>query len=205
MRIEPGPVPEPVVDFDIRKGRAKAKAPVFETGGLSMIGHGGVNLKDETIDINIDPRAKKVSLLKLAMVPVNIGGTLAKPTVIPDLGGAAIGVVTGAVTTTDVATDIAKGGVSALGKLVGVDANKEMGGASGNIDDTDYCKLALAGRPLARAKAKPLPAALSSTSQPPPTQPRKPSSGDSTIDKLDRKLDEIDKGLGDALKGLFGK
>ena len=57
-----------------------------------MIGHGGVNLKDETIDINIDPRAKKVSLLKLAMVPVNIGGTLAKPTVIPDLGGAAIGV-----------------------------------------------------------------------------------------------------------------
>ena len=152
-----------------------------------MIGHGGVNLKDETIDINIDPRAKKVSLLKLAMVPVNIGGTLAKPTVIPDLGGAAIGVVTGAVTTTDVATDIAKGG------------------AAGNIDDTDYCKLALAGRPLARAKAKPPPAALSSTSQPPPTQPRKPSSGDSTIDKLDRKLDEIDKGLGDALKGLFGK
>ena len=167
-----------------------------------MIGHGGVNLKDETIDINIDPRAKKVSLLKLAMVPVNIGGTLAKPTVIPDLGGAAIGVVTGAVTT---ATDIAKGGVSSLGKLVGVDANKEMGGASGNIDDTDYCKLALAGRPLARAKAKPPPAALSSTSQPPPTQPRKPSSGNSTIDKLDRKLDEIDKGLDDALKGLFGK
>ena len=163
-----------------------------------MIGHGGVNLKDETIDINIDPRAKKVSLLKLAMVPVNIGGTLAKPTVIPDLGGAAT-------TATDVATDIAKGGVASLGKLVGVDANKEMGGASGNIDDSDYCKLALAGRPLARAKAKPLPAALSSTSQPPPTQPRKPSSSDSTIDKLDRKLDEIDKGLGDALKGLFGK
>ena len=113
--------------------------------------------------------------------------------------------MTGAVTTTDDATDIAKGGVSALGKLGGVGANKEMGGASGNIDDTDYCKLALAGRPLARAKAKLLPAALSSTSQPPPTQPRKPSSGDSTIDKPDRKLDEIDKALDDALKGLFGK
>jgi len=165
-----------------------------------MIGHSGVNLKDETIDINIEPRAKKVSLLKLAMVPVYIGGTLAKPTVIPDLGAAAIGVVTGAV-----ATDIAKGGVSSLGKLVGVDANQEMGGASGNIDDTDYCKFALAGRPLARAKGKPPPAALPSTSLPPPTKPRKPSSGDSTIDKLDRKLDEIDKGLGDALKGLFGK
>ena len=120
--------------------------------------------------------------------------------------GSPTGMDFGAVTTaTDVATDIAKGGVSSLGKLVGVDANKEMGGASGNIDDTDYCKFALAGRPLARAKEKPPPAALSSTSQPPPTQPRKPSSGDSTIDKLDRKLDEIDKGLGDALKGLFGK
>ena len=165
-----------------------------------MICHGGVNLKDETININIEPRAKKVSLLKLAMVPVNIGGTLAKPMVIPDLGGAAIGVETGSV-----ATDIAKGGVSSLGKLVGVYANKEMDDASGNIDDTDFCKLALAGQPLARAKGKPPPAALSSTSHPPPTQPRKPSSGDSTIDKLNRKLDEIDKGLGDALKGLFGK
>jgi hypothetical protein len=59
---------------------------------------------------------------------------------------------------------------------------------------------------FAKFVAKPPPAALSSTSQPPPpTQPRKPSSGDSTIDKLDRKLDENDKGLGDALKGLFGK
>ena len=120
-----------------------------------MICHGGVNLKDETIDINIEPQAKKVSLLKLAMVPVNIGGTLAKRMVIPDLGGAAIGVVTGSV-----ATDIAKGGGSSLGKLVGVYANKEMDGASGNIDDTDFCKLALAGEPLARAKGKPLPAAL---------------------------------------------
>jgi hypothetical protein len=53
--------------------------------------------------------------------------------------------------------------------------------------------------------AKPPPAALSITSQPLPTQRRKPSSGDSPIDKLDRKLNEIDKGLGDALKGLFGK
>lgn len=193
-----------VVDFDIRKGQASAKALVFETGGLSMIGRGGVNLKDETIDINIEPRAKKVSLLKLAMVPVNVGGTLANPTVIPDLGAAAIGVVTGAVST---ATDIAKGGISALGKLVGVGGNKETGGGSGNIDDTDYCQLALAGRPLARAKAKqsaPAPAS-SFTSQPPPTEPQKPSSGDSTADKIDKKLDEIGKSLGGALKGLFGK
>ncbi len=191
-----------VVDFDIRKGQASAKALVFETGGLSMIGRGGVNLKDETIDINIDPRAKKVSLLKLAMVPVNVGGTLANPTAIPDLGAAAIGVVTGAVST---ATDIAKGGVSVLGKLVGAGGEKESGGGSGNVDDTDYCKLALAGQPRARAKAKQAPPASSSTSQPPPTEPQKPSSEDSSADKLDKKLDEIGKGIGGALKGLFGK
>ena len=190
-----------VADFDVRKGRAKAKALVFETGGLGMIGRGGVNLKDETIDINIDPRAKKVSLLKLTMVPVNVGGTLVNPTAFPDLGGAAIGVVTGAVST---ATDIAKGGVSALGKLVGVGGNKEPGGGSGNVDDTDYCKLALAGRPLVRAKAK-QPPDSSSASQLPPTQPQQPSSGASTTDKMDRKLDEIGKGLGGALKGLLGK
>ncbi|MCH8238238.1 MAG: AsmA family protein, partial [Proteobacteria bacterium] len=68
-----------VVDFDIRKGQAKVKALIFETGGLSLIGTGGINLGDETIDLKFNPRAKKISLLKLAMVPVNIGGTLAEP------------------------------------------------------------------------------------------------------------------------------
>ena len=79
-----------VVDFDIRNGQATAKTLVFETGGMSMIGTGGINLKDETLDLRIDPRAKNVSLLKLAMFPVNVGGTMAAPTVLPDLGGAAV-------------------------------------------------------------------------------------------------------------------
>ncbi|MGH6661314.1 MAG: AsmA family protein, partial [Rhodospirillales bacterium] len=66
-----------VIDFDVKKGRAAAKTLVFETGGISMIGSGGINLADETIAINIDPRAKKLSVLKLTLVPVNVGGTLA--------------------------------------------------------------------------------------------------------------------------------
>ena len=80
-----------VIDFDIRKGRATAKTLIFETGGLSMIGTGSINLADESIDLKITPRAKKVSLLKLAMLPVNVGGTLASPSALPDIGGAAIG------------------------------------------------------------------------------------------------------------------
>ena len=194
-----------VVDFDIRKGQAKAKALIFETGGLSMIGTGGINLGDETIDLKIDPRAKKISLLKLAMVPVNVGGTLAEPSAVPDIG-AAIGAVTGAVST---AKDLATGGLSTLGGLVGLGDKKGQGGSSGDVDDTDYCKLALAGKPLVRAKtAKPPaptePAAASSAAEPPAAE-KQPSPTGTTLEKVDRKLEDIGKGLGGALKGLFGK
>ncbi|MBI2584944.1 MAG: hypothetical protein HYW28_03590, partial [Rhodospirillales bacterium] len=191
-----------VIDFDVKKGRASAKTLVFETGGLSMIGNGGINLADETIAINIDPRAKKLSLLKLTLVPVNVGGTLANPTALPDVGGAAVGAVTGAVkTATDIASGVAEGGVKALGGLVGIGGDKKSGGQAQSVDDTDYCKLALAGRPLTPAAAKPTPAATT-TAPAAPQQPQQPSS---TADKLDKKLDEIGKGIGGALKGLFGK
>ncbi|MDA1089071.1 MAG: AsmA family protein [Proteobacteria bacterium] len=183
-----------VIDFEFRTGQAKVKSLVFETGGLSMIGTGGINLADETIDIKINPRAKKVSLLQLAMLPVNVGGTLASPSALPDVGGAAIGAVTGAVSTTK---DIASGGLSAIGNLVGVGGNKS--GAS--IDETDYCKAALAGQTVVRSKAKPKPASTSTSSTPPP--PGQPSG--SMIDKIDKKADEIGKGIDGALKGLFGK
>ncbi|NQV82326.1 MAG: AsmA family protein, partial [Rhodospirillales bacterium] len=93
-----------VLDFNIRGGQANAKTLVFETGGMSMIGTGDINLKDETLALRVDPRAKKVSLLKIAMFPVNVGGTLAAPSVLPDMGGAVVGAVTGAVST---AKDIA--------------------------------------------------------------------------------------------------
>jgi len=185
-----------VVDVDVRKGRASAKTLVFETGGISMIGSGGINLADESIAINVDPRAKKLSLLKLTLVPVNVGGTLANPTAAPDVGGAAVGAVTGAVKTAkDIATGVAEGGVKALGGLVGAGGDKKPGGQAQSVDDTDYCKLALAGRPLTPAVAKP-------TTAPAAPQQQQPSS---TADKLDKKLDELGKGIGGALKGLFGK
>jgi uncharacterized protein involved in outer membrane biogenesis len=192
-----------VIDFDIRKGRATAKTLIFETGGLGMIGTGSINLADESIDLKITPRAKKVSLLKLAMLPVNVGGTLANPSLRPDIGAAAIGAVTGAVST---AKDIASGGLSAIGSLVGIGGKKD--GAGNSLDDTDYCKLALAGKPLVRAKPAPqippqaTPKASLSTS--PSTQSQESASG-STMDKADKKLDEIGKSLGGALKSLFGQ
>jgi len=180
-----------VVDFDIDRGQAKAKTLVFETGGLSMIGTGGVNLADETIQIQVNPRAKKISLLKLAMVPVNVGGTLANPSAAPDLAGTAVGVVTGTIST---AKDIATGGVSAIGNLVGLGGKKDSA-ISSEVDNTDYCKLALAGRPLVRNKA----------SAPKSTKTSTPPPADSKMDKIDKKLDNLGNDLGGALKGLFGK
>jgi len=194
-----------VIDLDVRKGRAAAKTLVFETGGLSMIGSGGINLADETIAIKIDPRAKKLSVLKLTLVPVNVGGTLADPTVLPDVGGAAIGAVTGAVKTAkDIAAGVAEGGVKALGGLVGIGGDGKSGGQAASVDDTDYCKLALAGRPLVPATAKSAPAPAPGETPPAQAQPQQPKPS-SAADKLDQKLDEIGKGLGGALKGLFGK
>lgn len=187
-----------VVDFDVRKGRAKARTLVFETGGISMIGSGGINLADETIAINIDPRAKKLSVLKLTLLPVNVGGTLANPTALPDVGGAAVGVVTGAVRT---AKDIAKTGAKALGGLVGVGGDDKSGAAAQSVDDTDYCKLALAGKPLVPATSRRVPAQAAPAPQPPAQQPKP----ESTADKIDKKLDTLGKGIGGALKGLFGK
>jgi uncharacterized protein involved in outer membrane biogenesis len=189
-----------VIDFDIRKGRATVKTLIFETGGLSMIGTGSINLADESIDLKINPRAKKVSLLKLAMLPVNVGGTLASPSALPDIGGAAIGAVTGTVST---AKDIASGGLSAVGSLIGIGGKKDGGGNS--LDDTDYCKLALAGKPLVRAKSAPQASPKASSSSSLPAAKGQEPASDSTLGKVDKKLDEIGKGIGGALKSLFGK
>lgn len=190
-----------VVDFNIQNGQAVAETLVFETGGMSMIGTGGINLRDETLNLRIDPRAKNVSLLKLAMLPVNVGGTLAEPTVLPDLGGAAVGAVTGAIST---ARDIAGGGLSAVGSLVGIGGDK-AGGSRSSLDDTDYCKLALAGKAVARAKPKSKSQSPSSSSSPPPVKSRDQPASDSTLGKVDKKLDDIGKSIGGTLKGLFGK
>lgn len=185
-----------VVDFNIRQGQAAAKALIFETSGLSMIGKGGINFADETIDLKVDPRAKKISLLQLAMVPLNVGGTLANPSAVPDLAGTAVGVVTGAVST---AKDLATGGVSAIGNLVGLGGKKGTSN-SANLDDTDYCKLALAGQPVVRVESK-----AKAQSAPPPAKDESKSSSTKTMDKVDENLNKLGKGLGGALKGLFGK
>jgi len=170
-----------VVDFDVVKGIANAKALVLETGGLSVVGVGGLNLRDETLNLVLEPRAKKTSLLSAAIVPVAIRGTLAKPE--PKVNPADL--VTG------VASNVASGAAAIMTFGLSALAQSAFNRAT-NTDDTDYCALALAGKQVAPSKgaAKPAPA-----QQQPKEQPKSGVGG---------ALQNLEKGLG-GLKGLLGK
>ena len=181
-----------VVDFAIKSGQAEAKAIIFETGGLSLVGKGGLNLADETLGLKFDPRAKKVSLMKLAMVPLNVTGTLASPSVMPDVGAAAMGAVTGAVSTV---TGIGGGIASGIGSMVGVGGSSS---SSQQADETDYCKLALAGKPLVPQKTS---APVAKTAPAAKTAPEeKPSVVEEATKGVTDSVGGIVKGIG----GIFG-
>jgi AsmA family protein len=97
-----------VSKFDIAKGVATSKALVVDTNGATIVGSGKIMLDSEKLDMHLDPTAKQTNLVNLA-IPVNVGGTLASPSVAPDptglaktatgaLAGAAGGDATGALT-----------------------------------------------------------------------------------------------------------
>jgi uncharacterized protein involved in outer membrane biogenesis len=77
--------------FDIRRGQAESKALLFDTVRITVAGGGTVDLGAETIDMQLSPRPKNASLVSLA-VGINVGGTLAEPTFLPDPASVAKGV-----------------------------------------------------------------------------------------------------------------
>jgi hypothetical protein len=97
-----------VSKFDIVKGLATSKSLVVDTNGATIVGSGKVMLDSEKLDMHLDPTAKQANLVNIA-IPVNVGGTLANPSVLPDptalaknatgaLAGVAGGDATGALT-----------------------------------------------------------------------------------------------------------
>ena len=170
-----------VVDFDVVKGVANAKALVLETGGLSVVGVGGVNLRDETLNLVLEPRAKKTSLLSAAMVPVAVRGTLAKPE--PKVNPADL--VTG------VASNVVSGAAAVMTLGLSTLAQSAFNRAT-STDATDYCAAALAGKQVTPSKG----AAKQAPAQ--PAAEEKPKSG------VGGALQNLEKGLG-GLKGLLGK
>ena len=107
---------------------------LLETDGLSVIGEGGIDLREEKLNLYFDPRAKSASVVSVAEIGISVGGTLKDPSFTADKADVLLGAAS-------LATGIATGGVSILlGAVLDTVANE--------IDSTDYCALALAGKPL---------------------------------------------------------
>ncbi|RKZ57063.1 MAG: hypothetical protein DRQ44_16150, partial [Gammaproteobacteria bacterium] len=134
-----------VVQFDINKGIASTHAMVINTGTVSALGTGDIDLASETLSLYIAPRSKRTSILKLALVPVNVTGPLISPSVVPDIAGSAISTTE---TATNISLAIATGGVWLLAENF---TNKLW---DQFIDDTDYCAKALAGEKIVPARIK---------------------------------------------------
>lgn len=180
-----------VIQFNITKGQANTHAFVLEAGGISVLGGGSANLARETLKMRIDPYSTKGSLKSIAMVPVDIFGTFAKPDWKLDMSSAASNIAASAAQT-----------LSSLGKsLLGESKSK----TTAPSDNTDYCTPALAGKRItaqsvkAANKAKAAKAAAS--------QKKKTNSTSSTQSKITstkKKITDTLDSIGKSLGGLFG-
>lgn len=98
-------------EIDFNRGVGNVAALALVTSEMRTSGSGTINLRDETIDMRLNPRPNDPGLLSLA-TPVNISGSLTSPSVLPDtgalLGDLAVAVGAGALT----------GGIGALLPLV---------------------------------------------------------------------------------------
>lgn len=172
-----------VVHFDIQKGIANAKAIVFETGGLSAIGVGTADLREEKLNLVIDPRAKQTSLASAAIVPVAITGTFLEPDWALDKGALAA----------NTAGTVARGAAAFATMGLSLLAESAANRAVGAIDKTDYCTPALAGETVIPGKMSENQSGSSSGS----------SSGEAPAQEKGG-LEGAAEGVSKGLKSLFG-
>jgi hypothetical protein len=171
-----------VTQFDIAKGVATAKALALDTNGATINGSGKINLGSEKLAMHLDPTAKQTNLVRIA-IPVNVGGTLASPSVTPDPGALVKG-ATGALVGT------AEGGGDAVGALTGLVTGGTGGGTA------QPATAPAAGGCGVTAAAAPAPAA---TTTAPAQQPATPE--EAVEQEIEQKAKE---GVNDAVKSLFG-
>jgi AsmA family protein len=74
--------------FDVSNGVARSRRIVIDTNPVIVEGQGRISLIDETIDIHLDGKSKKLRIGHL-MAPIRVAGSLSAPTVKPELGKAA--------------------------------------------------------------------------------------------------------------------
>lgn len=173
-----------VVNLKINQGMAGVHSLVFETGGLSAIGVGNIDLRDEKLALVIDPRAKNASLASAAVVPVTITGTFLKPEW--ELNKTAI-VGNAASTVAKGAAALATGGLSLLAESV-------LTRAADSVDKTDYCTPALAGKKVVPGQLSDASSGSNDSSSGGSAQPPEQKGG------VEGAADGISKGL----KSLFG-
>jgi uncharacterized protein involved in outer membrane biogenesis len=71
-----------MTDAALRRGTVQLRALVLDTGEAIVTGTGGANLRDETLDLQLRTEAKHFSIGSLP-TPLNIGGTLKHPSILP--------------------------------------------------------------------------------------------------------------------------
>jgi uncharacterized protein involved in outer membrane biogenesis len=101
--------------FDIRKGIATTRGTVVDTPGAIVVGAGNIDLRNERIDMRVDPKSRNVSLAAIA-VPMRVSGPLATPSVTPDPVATVGNTVDFATGTVNVATLGIFGALTGLGE-----------------------------------------------------------------------------------------
>jgi hypothetical protein len=117
-----------VTDFAAVDGIAGARSLVLDTPGVTIVGTGDVNLRDETLNLHFDSSSKQVNLANLA-VPINVRGTLSKPSVAPDPLGAVGNTADFAARAANTATFGALSSLTGLGESNSPGANPCVGAA----------------------------------------------------------------------------
>ena len=73
-----------VADLAFENGVMRPRQFVFDTAHTTLVGEGKANFAHETLDLRLVAKPKSNSLLALRG-PINVSGTFAKPSVMPDL------------------------------------------------------------------------------------------------------------------------
>jgi uncharacterized protein involved in outer membrane biogenesis len=134
-----------VVQFNINDGIADTHAMVLDTGIVSALGTGNINLDNESLALYVAPRSKSTSVMEVALVPVNIKGSLASPSITPDIAGSTISTTK---TAAHIGIAVATGGISLLAEGMTDKLWQKF------VDDTDYCALAMKGEKIVPARIK---------------------------------------------------
>lgn len=168
--------------FDIKKGIATTRGTVVDTPSAIVVGAGNIDLRNERIDMRVDPKSRDVSLAALA-VPVRVTGPLASPNVLPDPVATVGNTVDFATGSVNVAT------LGIFGALTGIGENTDPG--------TNSCAGALGAALSGKAPLSPEQKVLKGVGE------AAEGIGEGAVDVLEGTGDVL-KGVGEGIGDLFG-